>query len=69
VEKESLKGLKDASPGEILSYFNSNLDTMLIVDAEVNPMDEYDVRIIACACRSLNDVKRRYSQLENGFWL
>ena len=74
VEKEALEGLKDAATGEILSYFNIHLDTLLIVDAspiglgailvQVNPMDEDDVRIIAYASRSLSDVERRYSQLE-----
>jgi hypothetical protein len=68
VEKEALEGLKEAATGEILSYFNINLDASPIglgaILVQVNPMDEDDVRIIAYASRSLSDVERRYSQLE-----
>ena len=31
---------------------------------QTNPYDEEDLRIIAYASRSLNDVERRYSQIE-----
>jgi hypothetical protein len=74
VEKQALEGLKEAATGEILSYFNINYDSYLIVDAspiglgailvQVNPIDEEDIRIIAYASRSLSDVERRYSHLE-----
>jgi hypothetical protein len=74
VEKQALEGLKEAASGEILSYFNINYDSYLIVDAspiglgailvQVNPIDVEDIRIIAYASRSLSDVERRYSHLE-----
>ncbi len=58
-EKQALEGLKEAATGEILSYFNINYDSYLIVDAspiglgailvQVNPIDEEDIRIIAYA--------------------
>ena len=68
-EQRALDDLKEAATGEILSYFDINYNTFMIVDAspiglcailmQENPKNKEDVRVIAYASRSLSDLERR----------
>ena len=74
VEQKALDALKEAATGQVLSYFDKNFKTFLVVDAspiglgailmQENPQDKTDIRIIAYSSRSLSEVERRYSQIE-----
>ncbi|GFN78652.1 Gag-Pol protein [Plakobranchus ocellatus] len=70
-EKRSFNKIKTSLTNNV-SYFNPNLQTELVVDA--NPVglgclltqkdSDKKVRVIACASRALTPVKQRYSQIE-----
>ncbi|CAF1054378.1 unnamed protein product, partial [Brachionus calyciflorus] len=74
IEEKALQKLKDSVITDCLAYFNPNWKTELIVDAspvglgcvlmQVNPMDSSDRKVIAFASKSLNDVEKKYSQIE-----
>ena len=74
VEQKALDALKEAATSQVLSYFDKNFKTFLVVDAspiglgailmQENPQDKTDIRIIAYSSRSLSEVERRYSQIE-----
>lgn len=74
VEERALKDLKEAATGKILSYFDPNFETELVVDAspvglgamlrQINPKDSDDKRVLAYASRALSLPEQKYSQIE-----
>jgi hypothetical protein len=69
---EAVNQLKKACSTKALSFFNKNLETELHVDASTDGLGavlmqqdiECNHHVIAYASKSLNDVQKRYSQVE-----